>query len=79
MLTNRRSEAGVKGIMQLAREYDLDTAAEFVESENIARRLHALGIRRGPERELPAALAGAGAPAASRAMPPLNRPSLAAP
>jgi EAL domain-containing protein (putative c-di-GMP-specific phosphodiesterase class I) len=47
MLTNRRSEAGVKGIMQLAREYDLDTVAEFVESENIARRLHALGIKRG--------------------------------
>jgi diguanylate cyclase (GGDEF)-like protein len=47
MLTNKRSEAGVKGIMQLAREYDLDIVAEFVESEPVARRLHALGVQRG--------------------------------
>jgi diguanylate cyclase (GGDEF)-like protein len=47
MLTNRRSEAGVKGILQLAREYDLDTVAEFVENETTARRLQAMGVRRG--------------------------------
>ncbi len=47
MLTNKRSESGVKGILQLAREYDLDTVAEYVESEGIARRLHAMGVQRG--------------------------------
>jgi EAL domain-containing protein (putative c-di-GMP-specific phosphodiesterase class I) len=47
MLTNSRSESGVKGILQLAREYELDTVAEFVESEAVARRLQSLGIRRG--------------------------------
>jgi len=47
MLENKRSEAGVKGIVQLAKEYDLDTVAEFVETENVARRLGALGVHRG--------------------------------
>jgi diguanylate cyclase (GGDEF)-like protein len=47
MLTNSRSEAGVKGILQLAREYRLDTVAEYVESEAIAARLKSLGVLRG--------------------------------
>jgi diguanylate cyclase (GGDEF)-like protein len=47
MITNSRSEAGVKGILQLAREFDLDTVAEYVESEAIARRLQSLGAKRG--------------------------------
>ncbi|MEJ0100413.1 MAG: bifunctional diguanylate cyclase/phosphodiesterase [Pseudomonadota bacterium] len=47
MLTNQRSEAGIKGMLQLAREYELDIVAEFVESEAIARRLAALGVQRG--------------------------------
>jgi diguanylate cyclase (GGDEF)-like protein len=47
MLTNSRSEAGVKGILQIAREYQLDIVAEYVESEAIARRLLAMGIQRG--------------------------------
>jgi diguanylate cyclase (GGDEF)-like protein len=47
VLTNSRSESGIKGIMQLAREYRLDTVAEFVESEAVARRLQMLGIARG--------------------------------
>jgi diguanylate cyclase (GGDEF)-like protein len=47
LLTNDRSESGVKGILQLAREYKLDTVAEFVESEAVARRLQNLGVLRG--------------------------------
>jgi EAL domain-containing protein (putative c-di-GMP-specific phosphodiesterase class I) len=47
MLTNPRSEAGVKGILQLAREYRLDTVAEYVETEQQAARLQALGAQRG--------------------------------
>jgi diguanylate cyclase (GGDEF)-like protein len=47
ILTNRRSEAGVKGILQLAREYQLDTVAEYIENEPQAARLQALGVQRG--------------------------------
>ena len=47
LLTNNRSESGVKGILQLAREYKLDTVAEYVESEAVARRLQMLGVIRG--------------------------------
>jgi diguanylate cyclase (GGDEF)-like protein len=47
MLTNKRSEAGVKGILQLAREYKLDIVAEFVESEAVATRLQSLGVKHG--------------------------------
>lgn len=47
MLTNKRSEAGVKGILQLAREYNLDIVAEFVETEALARRLQSMGVQRG--------------------------------
>jgi diguanylate cyclase (GGDEF)-like protein len=47
MLTNKRSEAGVKGILQLAREFNLDIVAEYVESEAVATRLRALGVQRG--------------------------------
>jgi EAL domain-containing protein (putative c-di-GMP-specific phosphodiesterase class I) len=46
-LTNRRSEAGVKGILQLAREYQLDTVAELIDSEAQAMRLQALVVHRG--------------------------------
>jgi EAL domain-containing protein (putative c-di-GMP-specific phosphodiesterase class I) len=47
MMTNSRSEAGVKGIIQLAREFDLEIVAEYVESESTARRLQAMGVQRG--------------------------------
>jgi EAL domain-containing protein (putative c-di-GMP-specific phosphodiesterase class I) len=47
LLRNRRSEAGIKGIMKLAREYRLDTVAEYIESEAVAVRLMALGVARG--------------------------------
>ncbi len=47
LLTNPMSEAGVKGIVQLAREYRLDTVAEYVESQAVAQRLQGLGVQRG--------------------------------
>jgi diguanylate cyclase (GGDEF)-like protein len=47
LLTNPLSEAGVKGIVQLALEYRLDLVAEYVESEAIAQRLQTLGVQRG--------------------------------
>lgn len=47
LLTNPRSEAGVKGILQLAREYQLETVAEYIEKEPQAMRLQALGVQRG--------------------------------
>jgi EAL domain-containing protein (putative c-di-GMP-specific phosphodiesterase class I) len=47
VLTNKRSEGGIKGIMQLAHEFKLDTVAEYVESEGVARRMRLLGVKRG--------------------------------
>jgi EAL domain-containing protein (putative c-di-GMP-specific phosphodiesterase class I) len=47
VLTNKRSEAGLKGIIQLAREFQLDTVAEYVESEAVALRMRTLGVNRG--------------------------------
>jgi diguanylate cyclase (GGDEF)-like protein len=47
VLTNSRSEAGIKGIMQLAREFQLDTVAEYVETEAVAMRMRQLGVNRG--------------------------------
>lgn len=47
VLTNQRSEGGIKGIMKLAREYQLDTVAEYVETEAVAMRMRQLGVNRG--------------------------------
>jgi len=47
VLTNKRSEAGIKGIMELARSFQLDTVAEYVENEAIAARMRVLGVKRG--------------------------------
>jgi EAL domain-containing protein (putative c-di-GMP-specific phosphodiesterase class I) len=47
VLTNKRSEAGIKGIVQMAREYQLDTVAEYVESEAVARQMRVLGVKYG--------------------------------
>jgi diguanylate cyclase (GGDEF)-like protein len=47
VLTNKRSEAGIKGIVQLAHDYQLDTVAEYVESEAVAARMRLLGVKRG--------------------------------
>jgi diguanylate cyclase (GGDEF)-like protein len=47
VLTNKRSESGIKGIMQLAHEFQLDTVAEYIESEAVAMRMRMLGVNRG--------------------------------
>jgi diguanylate cyclase (GGDEF)-like protein len=47
MMTNARSEAAVKGILQLSRGFKLDTVAEFVETEALANKLRGLGVDKG--------------------------------
>jgi EAL domain-containing protein (putative c-di-GMP-specific phosphodiesterase class I) len=47
ILTNTRSEATVKGILQLAKEFKLDTVAEFIETEGVATKLWRMGAQRG--------------------------------
>jgi diguanylate cyclase (GGDEF)-like protein len=44
LLTNTRSLATIQAILALARPLDLDTVAEYVESEAVAARLTLLGI-----------------------------------
>lgn len=47
VLTNPRSQATVKGIVELARGMALDTVAEYVESEAIAAKVRELGVDYG--------------------------------
>jgi diguanylate cyclase (GGDEF)-like protein len=47
LLTNRRSAATVKAIVQLAKGEGIDTVAEFVETPAIAQELRALGVDYG--------------------------------
>ena len=44
ILTNPRSEATVRGIVELARGFSIDTVAEFVENRAIAARVGELGV-----------------------------------
>jgi len=44
LLTNPKSEATVRGVIQLVKGMDIDTVAEYVENDEIARRLAALGV-----------------------------------
>ncbi len=44
ILTNPRSQATVRGIVELARGFSIDTVAEFVESDAIAERVRQLGV-----------------------------------
>ena len=44
ILTNPRSEGTVRGIVELARGFSIDTVAEFVESRAIAERVGELGV-----------------------------------
>ena len=44
ILTNPRSQATVRGIVELARGFSIDTVAEFVENEAIAERVAELGV-----------------------------------
>ena len=47
ILTNPRSEATVRGIVELARGMAVDTVAEYVENEAIAERVRDLGVDYG--------------------------------
>ena len=47
LLTNQRSVGSIRGILQLAHEFRLDTVAEYIESEAVARRLASMGVQRG--------------------------------
>lgn len=47
ILTNSRSQATVRGIVELARGMSVDTVAEYVESEAIAERVRELGVDYG--------------------------------
>lgn len=44
IVTNTRSQATVRGIVELARGFSIDTVAEFVENEAIAGKVRALGV-----------------------------------
>ncbi len=44
ILTNPRSEASVRGVVELARRLRLKTVAEYVETEAIAATLRRLGV-----------------------------------
>lgn len=44
ILTNRNSLATVKAIVELSRELSIDTVAEYVETEEIARAVQELGV-----------------------------------
>jgi Amt family ammonium transporter len=47
LLTNARSEALVRALVLIAEQLQLETVAEFVETEAVAERLRALGVRFG--------------------------------
>ena len=47
LLTNSRSEAAIRGIVQLAKGFNLDSVAEFVESALIANKLRHIGVEHG--------------------------------
>ena len=63
LLTNARSEALVRAMVLIAEQLQLETVAEFVESEAVAAHLRGLGVRYaqgylyGKPRPLSAALA----------------------
>jgi diguanylate cyclase (GGDEF)-like protein len=47
LMTNARSEAAVRSIAQMAKNFRLETVAEFVESGPVAEKLRRLGIDHG--------------------------------
>ena len=47
LLTDARSEALVRALVLIAEQLELETVAEFVETEAVAGRLRALGVRFG--------------------------------
>jgi diguanylate cyclase (GGDEF)-like protein len=47
LLTDRRCEAAIRGMLQLSRGFTLDTVAEYVETEGQASKLRDLGVDKG--------------------------------
>jgi diguanylate cyclase (GGDEF)-like protein len=47
ILTNRRSEQTIRAIMQLLKAFPVDTVAEYVETQDIARKLRTIGVDYG--------------------------------
>jgi EAL domain-containing protein (putative c-di-GMP-specific phosphodiesterase class I) len=45
LLSNPRSEALVRALVLIAQQLELETVAEFVETEAVAARLRTLGVR----------------------------------
>jgi EAL domain-containing protein (putative c-di-GMP-specific phosphodiesterase class I) len=44
VVTNTRSQATIRGIVELAKGYSIDTVAEFVENQAIAAKVRELGV-----------------------------------
>jgi EAL domain-containing protein (putative c-di-GMP-specific phosphodiesterase class I) len=44
IVSNRRSQATVCGIVELAKRFSIDTVAEFVENADIANKVRELGV-----------------------------------
>jgi diguanylate cyclase (GGDEF)-like protein len=44
VVSNKRSQATVRGIVELARGFSIDTVAEYVESQGIAEKVRELGV-----------------------------------
>lgn len=47
LLTNRRSAAMVQSLVALAKQFDMETVAEYVENEELARALQDMGVEFG--------------------------------
>lgn len=84
ILTNPRSQATVRGIVELARGFSIDTVAEFVETAAIADRVRELGVdyaqgyafgRPRPFDALLLDLDRCGAPTGAAAEPPMSHES----
>ncbi len=44
VLANKRSEATIRGIVELAKGFSIDTVAEYVETQAIADKVRELGV-----------------------------------
>jgi EAL domain-containing protein (putative c-di-GMP-specific phosphodiesterase class I) len=44
ILTNAKSKSTVRGIVELAKAYEVTTVAEFVETDEVARCLKQMGV-----------------------------------
>ncbi|WP_457824683.1 EAL domain-containing protein, partial [Staphylococcus aureus] len=47
ILNNKRAADTLKSIVELVRPFDVDTVAEYVEDQSVARRVQAMGVDYG--------------------------------